>query len=1115
MAYTNLPITVTDTVDIDDWNFLKQFQLMLLERVWAQGNCFFPQCSKTWYSGTVPSNLTEAKFTDSSASSLWKGGTDDISGTVYADPWGAITAASVPNTAAQYPTIWWLIIDDNDPQKVIRSRIVSWKNTGELNFNQINDHVASLKIPSLASLYGKKYYIIGYSYAIWWSERLFAKPNSNEYFKGTVKSLTKDSDDNGISLPDSPAADKKSFRDKTANWQFNEHKGRELIAFGDDSHLHRIPILSNTKNTITYAALSGYQLSTDSDYIIVGAGLYGHPYNIPEDPYWWWRGYTQGYASHAADDTLGSMQMPSATVQVPSCIGTCTSGTCSLCDYIQKNTWDESLSVDYYSDFPVLDCDFSCGLQPDYLYGGKDYYKAIIRAVQYGLDILANGSSYIENKSYDGSTVIPYLNPARVFKLAGFNYADGTTGSVVGSTGPNDGYCNNQIALSGITAPYLPIQVEYSILQADGNYLYGKGVMTSNSLLTHSTFDTVFCQHYDDGAGTVLPGINGRAITVAWGFTRYVPKTFKYMFNQAGCFIPDVHTNIDGSKAAIDPPAPDGDFSTTHDCYGVGSWAKRNKSVNYIERKREIASHAGPEGFARETSGVAIATNDVARYVGDNYMDSSVQEGTEGFALYSLSDDPQQKYYDRMYVGQHASPLQHEFDSLKEGVITKGSNTWLQDKSKDWYDFGTVSGTAYQVTGTATSGTTTSVSCTDLAEPTPSTPSNPLHCYITNARFGGATPHIGFTLEVDFDDGNGNVVTEKRLITSSDETTPSWTVTVPFSQSTNGRPFRINEPYVLNRYVDRAIWIYKPDGTKLIGRVTGNDKDTMFFSDVGEPVQYGWTYKILDIEVGGVYKYDGTTWQKTTGADAVRTGVTVPHNWLTDPKANQEFIQKRYGKYIHGDIICSEIFNEIRLIYNVLTMLQFPAFWTARADDATPENTKEVETGHGNSSSSTLAAWESEAQSNASSLWGTSATEEGGRPYANVTTGVSDNSYGCVNWSINRRYSYLKVAGLCDRLPLATTFLAWAETPGSLPPAGCDDAVVFDAQGDGLVYQKWHQFASHSAATRTTDRAKLGSLTEPTGSFCGGSFPPARRKKTGYEVVNETVLVTPTFTYIG
>jgi hypothetical protein len=625
-------------------------------------------------------------------------------------------------------------------------------------------------------------------------------PNVTEYAKGTIEDLTAGFDAMHVAVAASPTFT--GFRDSQQRWVPNEHVGRDLLVYSNESpsFLKRVAITANTADTITYSTKT-WKPAIGTNWCIVASGGRAYPGKAPVYPYWWYRGIMDSFASHHPTDVIGSASMPAGTIQTPG------QGPGGECDRPLDVAWDS----DVWTEPTIAPDDQLCGRPADKPYA-PDLFKTI-RGLQLAIESLS--PDYVEAKSYDGASSVPNLNPAEMFRLAGINSFTGTSGAVAGSSG-NDGSSNNQIAVSGVTLPYHPIQVWYSFKDTEAAptggmgtegghigdyYKWGRGYMLDNSTLVDESFDLVFRQDYDDGTNPIVRGDNGRPVTISAGWTRYVPREFKRMFNSS-VFIPDMVADIDtGELNPVDPAAPVKFDDESQDCYGVGAYRTRGKSDHYIERKHENQSYKEPQGFGWE-AGDTFQTGDIARYIGDNFSDPSIggtaTDGTSQFYKDAVHSDA--RYVDHYFTGIIDPKSQGDRDNQYGGISTEdGSTTWLKDKNQNWFDHQWFGGTMRTESGTATGGSTTSITDNTKDDSNESSPTNPLHCYWLLSRFPDASgPYVGFTVEVDYVDTSVMphvTTTYQRLITAGSHTTVgvSWAEALPHTAS--GCVYRIKEPY--------------------------------------------------------------------------------------------------------------------------------------------------------------------------------------------------------------------------------------------------------------------------------------------------------------------------------
>jgi hypothetical protein len=615
MSVYNLPVvgsnaSPTNNTEIVAWQFLRQLWLGVAERAWLTetGGCIWPRSSHTWESGRVPANVTETSFTDNSKT--WCGGTDDVSGNTYANPWGcALYSTSAGARTDYFPTIWFLVIDDydplsgggNDPAKVVITQITSWKNTGELHYNTICDYFVSGQLGTqsgtgaadVSGLAGKFYRIIGYSWAVDWSQRVLEFPNDVEYAAGTVSVSTHS-----------------NLTDLSALMNPGALARKDLLVRGDDGRLKRVTLTTNGSNGLTFPVASWFP-ATNAAYSVVSHGNRAVPGRAPTYPYTFYRGIKEGFYSHNPDDTPGGVvQMPAKTkrLQKPDGFGACIDD--------DRPAWD----ADVWTDFPLSDDELAC-LVADRNYS-PDLFKTL-HGLQLALEALS--TSFVENKSYDGTGFIPFLNPALMFKLAGAaQVAAGATPSLqvfTSTTGNVEGvgpaFANNAIALSagfGFPADQTyPLQVWYNIFSlpntaggfGPGNNHWGKGILTSPTRLLQESGDPFPFTQSDPTGPPVVVGDNGRTCTIAFGFSQFEPLEFARLFDEPGTLIPDTKDDGFGNRIAVDPPTLYNYTNTGCVGGGLGTWTARGHSTVYLSRKEESQDFTTPRASPGRTATVS------------------------------------------------------------------------------------------------------------------------------------------------------------------------------------------------------------------------------------------------------------------------------------------------------------------------------------------------------------------------------------------------------------------------------------------------------------------------------------------------------------------------------
>jgi hypothetical protein len=345
------------------------------------------------------------------------------------------------------------------------------------------------------------------------------------------------------------------------------------------------------------------------------------------------------------------------------------------------------------------------------------------------------------------------------------------------------------------------------------------------------------------------------------------------------------------------------------------------------------------------------------------------------------------------------------------------------------------------------------------------------------SRFlGFSGPWVGFTVEVDIPDPvTGATVTHKRLITAGNATTCTISWNEPLPSSAAGRVYRIKEVYILNRWAERTLRIIKADGTTVDTPIVGNCEDTLFFTPVtGLTIDNTMTYAIIEFLPGTTVQRDGgnTKWQRPSGTDTVRKGVTTPANF-TDPSENLAYIQKRYGRYMDRDIVCPLIYNEIYQVLNALRWVRFPNGWT---------NNNETNFGFARDSTGG-AGGPGDACALVRSEWGIDMEQrDNSAPFAFGSCNF-DGEYATAE--INREYAYGTFTFPCAPLRFAIGVDWWNKAIFTCSPGVT--SCTFDAMGDDVANGTFVKWSSQGPSNQQSwVSGILGSLGAPN---CPACFP--------------------------
>ncbi len=261
-------------------------------------------------------------------------------------------------------------------------------------------------------------------------------------------------------------------------------------------------------------------------------------------------------------------------------------------------------------------------------------------------------------------------------------------------------------------------------------------------------------------------------------------------------------------------------------------------------------------------------------------------------------------------------------------------------------------GCLFQDTGTATSGSTTSL--TDTAHITTGS-TNPLYRWWSASRFIGfsnPSPYTDFVLTVSRT-VVGITTTWKMPITST--TSGSGGVTFNFSAVAGltvaaGDSWSVTEPsYEINKWENRILNMTDPSGIKYAAKITHSDNDTLFFGQVYDSsgtavtptIGAGWSYTIGDRRFGGVWQWDADggldgsgAWNIPAGNDIVRRGVPTPQPFRSDQTMNLPTIARDCGFVMIDDLMCVETFTEIQQTINALKATKRDPGWFACAVDS-------------------------------------------------------------------------------------------------------------------------------------------------------------------------------------
>lgn len=1143
MSFTHLPAkpvsgtSVAGGTQVNTWApFWREIVRATVERLWPimdpaprAGRTYGPRSgSASPPYGIVPSNITAAGFTDTAQVWFVDHGT-----THYVNPWVGTTD---PTGKWRGATQFTLLIDSNEPEQVVRLDIASNGSNSisfETTFPTIDDYIAARVISSASDLVGRRYWMIGRG-ALDWSQRVMPYPNARDYCSGTVVSLASNTNVTPA-LPASPAPG--LIRVDNPAWSGTNHLGKDLVFYTSDGHLHRATISATATASLIYFN-STLTANVGTSFIGVGTNQRAWPGRSPTYPFRFFRGLQDGYRTHTPSDASGVRGRPAQSVDV-------TSET-DISGIVSVPCWDENGNCgDVWttgSDVFTVNIDDNTPLKDDTWIGFPAYDACETPNVFHtarGLQRLAEfiSGSAVERKSYSNAATIPIMGPAEKYRaMRDYQVAHAptlratvdvwlaTTGNV---EGVGAGGQNNAIALSGTALASLPPHVKrvwYNVRRSDGTYNSGRGILTATNRLLASD-GLLFTQ--SNGTNTI--GDDARTIVLAPGRSRYVPREFKRMYDIPGVFVADViFPNGGGDPFARDPASPYNWGGTNGNSWdGVGKHYFRGKSTVYIDHAGSGGDFSVPYGFANERTSNTFdnfAAGDLARYVGDNVADTTVTTALADAAVKDADDtDPSSltaPYYERFFTGQLSKTNQPLRDAQLSGTATAGGAFWLR-VDHDLYDFQWFGGSPHTESGTATAGSTTGLSDSSKYDSNPASPTVEAYGFWKSNRFVGfSSPYAGFTVEVDFGTGTNAGTfnpdfTDYRMVTFGASGTAAATCSLTWAQATrasaSGHPYRIVEPYYLNRFAGRTMTLTSSNGASFTVTNTGNARHVLFFDSGTNTVDLSsgaWSYAIHELKTGTVWRRDtnNANWTVPTGMDGPRLGVPVAVPFKEDQADNLPTIVKRHGLWTQGDYVCKEFLDEFYAAFQVLVWYRKGIFW-----DNHGENNARAGSGSGDNDP----------------FFNTDAALQAADAYANPPNPIAENS-APICWSdyaqqtdnfgdgqcqvveLHRRYSYATVTGISTRQPYGVEFYSYGGSPAGEAPGTYTGiggyttlTVAFDSNGDPISYHAWQPFGGGPIGTNGAAFAQFGSLGVPAGSY--GGIPS--EVVTGYSMENACAIV--------
>jgi len=868
----------------------------LHERCKALAYGQFPErVNKVWGGGTITS-ATLTTLTD-----------DDAAWSVAPPRWVGWTVPGSPELPPDYDVI--LNSDDLDPAAHVRAQITG-NTENELTFTSIENAVTAKWISSVGSLAGKQYVILKRN-GLWWSDFWPTRPNDHPLWNGntgavsvTVFSYTGASGNfagktfsgssgtgtihasSGGTLvidwqttapsgsftildggtPVATGSVSGTVRDglwrEQADFPAGAFNGKDLLI--SNGKLYRINIISNTATTILFAKRSSAY--NGNGFNVLANGGRGEHIRKKDYPFIWYGGVSKRHYTKKVHDELFNDAVISTVPTAAQSVTYQVDSGSGCVDFTETAFEKINLWTSVESECPPAD---EC-LAPDFIKS--------LHGIQAWIEEYCN--RFVPKGNYHGRDGIPNYTPATLFY-------DLDMGRVMNTTvaSDDDGEVTFNIPSNNETYHWTLFNPREEVNA------------TGTSSATTMTFD---------GLAHNKP----YTLVAAKGWTRKFQRRVHHIYPRSG-FIPDIDSS-GLSPAIVSPPTEE----------YPGYWEHRPASTHYCE----LDDH----GFHADT-GPAFITNVKARYRGDNWGDPVTDAVDDGEPLDAT------RFRD-LWLGRFEKGARRTaYTEMKTGDIAYGDRKWFKQVDYDWwgYPIGTGDTVIKLHSGTATSGGSTSLTDTTKTWIPP----------------GGSTPEIspfwntpdngprfvGMMLEVDktVNDVNGNpqTVTYHTPITGHSSYTVTFQavgayvipagpgtaqINVPSLTVSAGTVYRIKEPHRLNWFKDRKVIITKGvvSETKTI---THHDQEYMWLdSNTSFAIDATCTFKIVELNPGYVYKWDGSQWVVISGSKA--------GNQLHPD------IVKTFGKIRNDDFVGLYIFQELKAAINKLVWTTAGIGWISNEE---------------------------------------------------------------------------------------------------------------------------------------------------------------------------------------
>jgi hypothetical protein len=881
---------------LNSWYFLIQAWQATREKFRATNTQDFPQTSHPWEIGTVAgiTDNMDGTYTLTDGSDPLKNWSLPVTGGYTTGMlWAGAVGSELPFRPTQFDVI--ISFDEDDPSQQVRAQISA--NTtgtpGTLTITDFSDYFTAHCVPGYAGAAGKRYTIVKRN-GLWWGDkdinlgRWLDYPNGFEADTGSVFSATT----TGATL-DSSATRKIAKDALTGKTPPNRPKDFLCTV---DGKLRRATIASNDYDQktgkLSISFTGAMPVVPAGSYTIVDKDDLAWPGRVPPRPVFTdYTGARDDFYCHDPDDVLRKHAIINTTVIR---YGESETGVTfddpHACDEENKGPGGNASFADLWKIFNDM-CDPGTADTPYQPYIFKCF--PMLQVVQDGL--IPFFVAPVDHPQ-------PDWNPKQTMTLPMAYYlarVNAGKSSVIDKDGSGHYHANLG------TNAYDGLSVFFTVVKGAAHRANAGMVRKDDSGTVTSGILDLGTDLYNTADEPSFKSDVGATVFFTAGRTRVAPKMVRSIYERAA-FIPDVDTDGDtGEETALPPVVVD--FVDTG-CFGPGIWVKRQPDTKQLVFDINGAPQDGDD----------LQSGDICMDMGENWtypVDAPRTQDNDAGQM-----PPELPYYDRLGEMTHPTETQKALLADAKGIISQGTARTLTDTAKDWFANWYGGGVLRTESGTATSG-----SSTTLVDSTKT--SGEANCFWKPERFQDFDfAWQGFILEVDKTVSSATK-TYKTPITGCD----SGTCTLTFEAVTGltvsaGDVYRIREPkYNLNRYRGKYITVTRDSGTTLRVKIDYNDDETIW-ATFGEALQPGWTYQIEEFYPGVALHRNGSEWNAPTGND-FRSGEKIPIPFKKNLNGNAADWVIGYGTMRKFDYWPVTIFDEFRRISDVLRLVKMNPGW--------------------------------------------------------------------------------------------------------------------------------------------------------------------------------------------